>query len=1162
MKKIPIIILTIVIIICLTNALSPAAQIQENSSFEKLLHLANEKGSVRIIVKLDVKNIQTLTGKSTQYQTIEPGLSFPAAGLQADLELAQAIETTSYSVLYRLNGKSYQLNHIYNTVPYIALEVSPEALSLLNTLPGVLEIYEDKPRRLIDYAEEKKPLENPFPTGLKNLDKPMLNTSVSLIGAKSAWTMGYTGSGWYVAILDTGIRRTHQFFTGKNIIEACYSALGDCPNGSTEMKGTGAAAHYESTYDGFDHGTHVAGIAAGKYGSLSGVAKESRIIAVNVFSRFSAGDCGGDPCVMSYDSDQVKGLEYVYSLRSSYSIAAVNMSLGGGSYSSYCNGEPQKAAMDNLKAVRIATVVASGNEGNCGAISSPACIPAAVAVGASNDSDVEAGFSNWHPTLQELFAPGVSINSSTGDSDTSYGSWSGTSMATPHVTGAWALLRQVSSSSSVDDILTALQKTGPTVDTLCSSGGSCPRIQVDSAISELQGVKNTINITSPNGGESWTVNSSYNITWTSSGLVGNVKIELSTDNGNRWSTIIASTKNTGSYKWIVSNNPSTRCKIRIKEASDSYPSDTSDATFSITSGPAPTLTITSPNGNEKWEVGSVHNITWTTTGTVGTLKIYYSTNNGSNWTTVTSSTSNDGSYSWTVPNAVTTTCKIRISEVADGLPSDTSNAAFSIITPIPPEISLNRTQFNYGSIVGGSASGVQTLRIDNKGGGTLQWTALSSDSWIQVSPASGSNSGEIAISIIPGALAVGVHDGGIQISAPGASNTPQSVSIQLTIKNAAQDEAPIGSFDSPADGASVSGSIALTGWALDDVGIANVKIYRQVNSDLIYIGDAMLVEGARPDVESLHSDMPRNYQAGWGYMLLTYFLPNGGNGDYIITAIAVDLNGKQTTLGSKTITVNNSNAVKPFGAIDNPPAGGEISGTYRNSGWVLTPLPNQIPVNGSTINVYIDGVNKGHPVYNNYRADIAAFFPGLLNSSGAHAYFNFNSASLSNGVHTIYWTAADNAGNTEGIGSRYFMVQNTSSDIAKVGAAWKNGSSEARQTIEEGKKEAGIGLVRVIKGYRDDVVPQMVYPGDSDIIDVNIRELERVVIDFGTGVRPMKSLPIGSTLDRERGIFYWQPGPGFLGKYDFMFMLTNPDGEIITKKVVININTNQNELSR
>ncbi len=139
----------------------------------------------------------------------------------------------------------------------------------------------------------------------------------------------------------------------------------------------------------------------------------------------------------------------------------------------------------------------------------------------------------------------------------------------------------------------------------------------------------------------------------------------------------------------------------------------------------------------------------------------------------------------------------------------------------------------------------------------------------------------------------------------------------------------------------------------------------------------------------------------------------------------MDSSGHEVTLGIKTIICDNAGAVKPFGAIDTPAPGSTVSGsTYRIQGWVLTPMPNSIPLGGSTINVYLDGKYLGHPVYNIYRSDIASLFPGYANSSGANAYYYLDTTKFSNGVHTVAWVAVDNAGNTDGIGSRYFYIRN------------------------------------------------------------------------------------------------------------------------------------------
>jgi C1A family cysteine protease len=184
----------------------------------------------------------------------------------------------------------------------------------------------------------------------------------------------------------------------------------------------------------------------------------------------------------------------------------------------------------------------------------------------------------------------------------------------------------------------------------------------------------TITVTDPNGGESWMVDSAQAITWTSTGTVGNVKIEYSTNNGDIWTEIIASTANDGTHPWTVPDAVSSQCLVRVSET-DGSPSDTSDNVFSII--PIPAITVTSPNGGEYWMMGTAQTITWTTEGTVGNVKIEYSTNNGDNWTEITASTPNDGSHPWTVPGVASTQCLVRISET-DGSPSDTSNNVFTI----------------------------------------------------------------------------------------------------------------------------------------------------------------------------------------------------------------------------------------------------------------------------------------------------------------------------------------------------------------------------------------------------------------------------------------------------------------------------------------------------
>jgi hypothetical protein len=130
-------------------------------------------------------------------------------------------------------------------------------------------------------------------------------------------------------------------------------------------------------------------------------------------------------------------------------------------------------------------------------------------------------------------------------------------------------------------------------------------------------------------------------------------------------------------------------------------------------------------------------------------------------------------------------------------------------------------------------------------------------------------------------------------------------------------------------------------------------------------------------------------------------------------------------LGTRRITGANSTSNLPFGTIDTPAQGATVSGIMTNFGWVLAKQPYAIPLDGTSIGVFIDGTYRGHPVYNNYRADIATLFPGYANSNGAVGYFQFDTRTLTEGLHSIAWVATDTGGNTTGLGSRYFTVNNS-----------------------------------------------------------------------------------------------------------------------------------------
>ncbi|MCP4220086.1 MAG: hypothetical protein GY765_35975 [bacterium] len=371
-----------------------------------------------------------------------------------------------------------------------------------------------------------------------------------------------------------------------------------------------------------------------------------------------------------------------------------------------------------------------------------------------------------------------------------------------------------------------------------------------------------------------------------------------------------------------------------------------------------------------------------------------------------------------------------------------------------------------------------------------------------------------------------------------------------------EENPPFGMFESPVDGANVASSIAVTGWALDDSGVEAVKIYRNEGSGMTYVGDATFVEGARPDLAAAYPYYPSNTRGGWGYMLLTHFLPNGGNGTYTLYAVATDSVGKTAILGSKTITSDNANAVKPFGAIDTPAPGGTISGnSYTNVGWALTPMPNSIATDGSTIGLYIDGYHKAWSTYNLYRSDIATLFPGYANSDGAMARFFINTNPYPDGMYQIFWVATDSGGNADGIGSRFFNISNSS----RTPAAKRTASPNAHSFIEIQRMLVDKRKVIFKKGFNTRGLPAETDVDQLGVAHITLPQWQRIAMNLGGGdvtgylaaADGVHRLPIGSTL--KNGTFYWIPGEAFLGDYNLIFVIKGKNNKTVKKHIRISV---------
>ncbi|GAA2301077.1 S8 family serine peptidase [Streptomyces kunmingensis] len=307
---------------------------------------------------------------------------------------------------------------------------------------------------------------------LDGVRRASLDRSVKQIGADQAWAAGYDGTGVRIAVLDTGVDSTHEDLRSQVVAEKNFS---DSPD----------------TVDRVGHGTHVASIAAGtgarSGGTYKGVAPGAEVISGKVLNDGGYGD----------DSAIIAGMEWAVA----EGADVVNLSLGGPDSPDV---DPLEAEVDKLTAEKgVLFAVAAGNEGESGAstVDSPGSADAALTVGAVDKDDRLASFSSVGPRVgdgavkPDVTAPGVAITAAAApgsEIDTSPGTphpapgylqLDGTSMATPHVAGAAAILKQrhpAWKAAELKGALTASAKDGGSTVFQQGSG----RVQVDKALDQ------------------------------------------------------------------------------------------------------------------------------------------------------------------------------------------------------------------------------------------------------------------------------------------------------------------------------------------------------------------------------------------------------------------------------------------------------------------------------------------------------------------------------------------------------------------------------------------------------------------------------------------------------------------------------------------------------
>jgi subtilisin len=337
-------------------------------------------------------------------------------------------DMTTQDKLDLIKANGGEITRTYKIINGLAANLPEQAIEKLKNNPSILSIDPDIEFKAIEMDANNR------------------------IGASSVWThptSPATGVGVRVAILDTGIDQSHQEFDASRII-LCKSEMGTSEPTCNDLHG---------------HGTHVAGIigAKGYVNAAKGVAPQVNYLIDKVLDKNGSGSLAGI----------IAGMDWAVANNAD----VISMSLGTSAYSnqlaSNCDSwyPSMTTAVNNAVNSGVVVVAAAGNSGTSG-VGLPACISKTIAVAAVDDTDNIASFSSRGGAVQDhgISAPGVSIYSSLPGN--TYASWSGTSMATPVVSGSIALLFQENPS------LTPAQVKNALFTTTCKSTTtpSCPNI--------------------------------------------------------------------------------------------------------------------------------------------------------------------------------------------------------------------------------------------------------------------------------------------------------------------------------------------------------------------------------------------------------------------------------------------------------------------------------------------------------------------------------------------------------------------------------------------------------------------------------------------------------------------------------------------------------------
>ena len=343
-----------------------------------------------------------------------------------------------------------------------------DGVSLRGTLLQILDFVNDNPDLKLVFEFAPMPLSEPvqeYDSGDLDAKTMDLESNVETITHVSvAHNQGYTGSGTVIAVIDSGIDANHVEFAGRVKYEMCAGSTDGATIMPVCVPGSSAPSLAQDP-DKFNHGSHVTGIAAGK----GGIAPDAEIISIShaVQSCNSSGCTSGNLSDLWEIAQELVDLQKTYRQNGEPLIVAVNMSFGNKShlFISPCDSDSwvykqYKKAIDLLVRNEIIPVASSGNEGYDREMQAPACISSVFQVGQlTDDATPKISANSNHNQYIDILAPGKEIRSAfyaweanckatcddgsaLGSKTNCYGYYSGTSMSTPIVTGAFALLKQ------------------------------------------------------------------------------------------------------------------------------------------------------------------------------------------------------------------------------------------------------------------------------------------------------------------------------------------------------------------------------------------------------------------------------------------------------------------------------------------------------------------------------------------------------------------------------------------------------------------------------------------------------------------------------------------------------------------------------------------------